>query len=79
MERETVVVSVQLTLQRLLSNVLTLSISHFDVGSTIKIVIFRRSLLAGRLSLKKYFVAKYTGRGIDLLANGNALAGLERL
>ncbi|KZP08807.1 hypothetical protein FIBSPDRAFT_994659 [Athelia psychrophila] len=31
------------------------------------------SLLAGRLCLKKYFVAKYTGLGIDLLANGEEL------
>ncbi|KZP27524.1 hypothetical protein FIBSPDRAFT_928050 [Athelia psychrophila] len=44
---------------------------QFDVGSAINIEIFRRGGL-GRLSLK-HSVAKYTGQGIDLLANDHEL------
>ncbi|KZP14751.1 TPR-like protein [Athelia psychrophila] len=42
----------------------------FDFASTIRIVIFRRSLLAKRFPMKKYVVAEFNGMGIDFLDNG---------
>ncbi|KZP29079.1 hypothetical protein FIBSPDRAFT_927169 [Athelia psychrophila] len=40
---------------------------RFDVSSTIKIVIYRRSLSLKRVPLKKNFVAEYSGLGSELL------------
>ncbi|KZP14694.1 TPR-like protein, partial [Athelia psychrophila] len=43
--------------------------SRFDFSSTIRIVIFRQSLLAKRFPVKKYIVAEFNGKGVDLLDN----------
>ncbi|KZP07514.1 TPR-like protein [Athelia psychrophila] len=42
---------------------------RLDFASTIRIVIFRRSLLAKRFPMKKYIVAEFNGTGIDFLDN----------
>ncbi|KZP27780.1 hypothetical protein FIBSPDRAFT_292580 [Athelia psychrophila] len=42
---------------------------RFDFSSTIRIVIFRQSLLAKRFPVKKYIVAEFNGKGVDLLDN----------
>lgn len=46
--------------------------SRFNVSSTIRIVIYRRSLMK-RLPLKKNFVAEWNGTGLDLMDNGKVI------